>query len=116
MWYRYNNRIQLIAQDGTYINQWTQFGRPSGSFFDEHDKIYVADSESDVEQIPGWEMGIRIGDANLGWVHEFVLYAPGDPFVIRGTGAEFVAVDAAGNMYGGEPVPRVLQKYARVRP
>ena len=116
MWYRYNNRIQLFDQDGTYINQWTQFGRPSGIFFDEHDKIYVADFESDVEQNPGWEMGIRIGDANLGWVHEFVLYAPGDPFVIRGTGAEFVAVDAAVNMYGGEPVPRNLQKYARVRP
>ncbi len=26
------------------------------------------------------------------------------------------AVDAAGNMYGGEPVPRNLQKYVRVRP
>ncbi len=113
---RSNNRIQLFDQDGTYINQWTQFGRPSGIFFDTNDRIYVADSESDVEQNPGWEMGIRIGDANMGWVDEFVLYAPGDPYVIRGIGAEFVAVDAAGNMYGGEPVPRNLQKYLRVRP
>lgn len=113
---RSNNRLQLFEQDGTYINQWTQFGRPSGIFFDEYDNIYVADSESDVEQNPGWEMGIRIGDANLGWVDEFVLYAPGDPFVIRGTGAEFVAVDSAGNMFGGEPVPRNLQKYVKVRP
>ena len=113
---RSNNRIQLFDQDGDFINQWTQFGRPSGIFFDEHDRIFVADSESDVEQNPGWEMGIRIGDAHLGWVDEFVLYAPGDPAVIMGNGAEFVAVDGAGNMYGGEPVPRNLQKYVRVRP
>ena len=32
------------------------------------------------------------------------------------TGAEFAAVDAAGNIYGGEPRPRKLQKYVRVRP
>ncbi|MCY3690165.1 MAG: peptidyl-alpha-hydroxyglycine alpha-amidating lyase family protein [Gammaproteobacteria bacterium] len=113
---RSNNRLQLFDQDGNFISQWTQFGRPSGIFFDEHDRIYVADSESDIEQNPGWEMGIRIGDAELGWVDEFVLYAPGDPHVILGNGAEFVAVDAAGNMYGGEPIPRNLQKYIRVRP
>ena len=113
---RSNNRVQIFDQDGNFISQWTQFGRPSGIFFDEHDRIYVADSESDIEQNPGWEMGIRIGDAELGWVDEFVLYAPGDPHVIIGNGAEFVAVDAAGNMYGGEPIPRNLQKYIRVRP
>ena len=113
---RSNNRIQLFDQDGNFINQWTQYGRPSGIFFDAHDRIYVADSESDDLQNPGWEMGIRIGDANLGWVHEFVLYPPGDPRDPAGNGAEFVAVDAAGNMYGGEPRPRTLQKYIRVRP
>ncbi len=113
---RSNNRLQLFDQDGNFISQWTQFGRPSGIFFDEHDRIYVADSESDIEQNPGWEMGIRIGDAELGWVDEFVLYAPGDPHIVIGNGAEFVAVDAAGNMYGGEPIPRNLQKYIRVRP
>ena len=113
---RSNNRVQIFDQDGNFISQWTQFGRPSGIFFDRHDRIYVADSESDIEQNPGWEMGIRIGDAHLGWVHEFVLFAPGDPRVVLGNGAEFVAVDAAGNMYGGEPIPRNLQKYIRVRP
>jgi len=30
--------------------------------------------------------------------------------------AEFVAVDREGNLYGGEPRPRMLQKYVRVRP
>ena len=38
------------------------------------------------------------------------------PNVIAGNGAEFVAVDSAGNLYAGEPKPRNLQKYVRVRP
>ena len=113
---RSNNRIQIFDQDGTFLAQWTQFGRPSGIFFDEHDRIYVADSESDDVQNPGWEMGIRIGDARTGWVDEFILYQWGDPRSTRGNGAEFVAVDRDGNLYGGEPNPRQLQKYVRVRP
>ena len=113
---RSNNRIQLFDQDGNFINSWTQFGRPSGIFFDQHDNIYVADSESDDLQNPGWEMGIRIGDANLGWVYHFVQLPYGDPRDPAGNGAEFVAVDGTGNMYRGEPRPRKLQKYMRVRP
>jgi DNA-binding beta-propeller fold protein YncE len=113
---RSNNRIQIFDQEGTFIAQWTQFGRPSGITFDKNGRIYVSDSESDDIQNPGWEMGIRIGDAKTGWVDEFILYAWGDPRVRRGNGAEFVAVDRDGNLYGGEPYPRKLQKYVRVRP
>ena len=113
---RSNNRIQIFDQDGEFLAQWTQFGRPSGVFFDENDRIYVADSESDDVQNPGWEMGIRIGDAETGWVSDFILYQWGDPREVAGNGAEFVAVDRHGNMYGGEPRPRRLQKYIRVRP
>ena len=112
---RYNNRIQLFTQDGEFIAIWTQFGRPSGICFDEHDNIYVSDSESDNVQNPGWEMGIRIGDAREGWVESFILLPGGDPRVKRGNGAEFVAVDRFGNVYGGEPFTRNLQKYVRVR-
>ncbi len=43
-------------------------------------------------------------------------YPWGDPRVTSGNGAEFVAVDRDGNMYGGEPSPKRLQKYVRVRP
>ncbi len=71
---RSNNRIQIFDQDGNFLSSWTQFGRPSGIFFDKYDQIYVADSESDDVQNPGWEMGIRIGDARTGWVNAFVLY------------------------------------------
>lgn len=112
---RSNNRLQLFDQEGTFLAQWTQYGRPSGIFFDEHDHIYVADSESDDVQNPGWEMGIRIGDAHLGWVHYFIRLPDGDPRDTAGNGAEFVSVDAAGNLYGGEPRPRKLQRYVRVR-
>jgi len=113
---RFNNRVQLFDQEGKPLATWTQFGRPSGIFFDDKDQIYVADSESDNEQNPGWEMGIRIGDARTGWVTAFILYPSGDPRQTAGNGAEFVAVDRAGNLYGGEPRPRRLQKYVRVRP
>ncbi len=113
---RGNNRIQLFDQEGQFLAQWTQFGRPSGIAFDEHDNIYVADSESDNIQNPGWEMGIRIGDAELGWVHYFIRLPTGDPRDTWTNGAEFVAVDKYGNIFGGEPGPRKLQKYERVRP
>jgi DNA-binding beta-propeller fold protein YncE len=113
---RANNRIQLFDQEGKYLSSWTQFGRPSGIFFDHLGRIIVADSESDDIENPGWDMGIRIGDAATGAVHEFVLYPWGDPRVRAGTGAEFAVVDREGNLYGGEPRPRRLQKYVRVRP
>ena len=113
---RGNNRIQLFDQDGKHQATWTQFGKPSGITFDSSDRIYVADSESDDVQNPGWEMGIRIGEAKTGWVREFILYPWGDPRKTAGDGAEFVAVDKDGNIYGGEPNPKRLQKYVRVKP
>jgi DNA-binding beta-propeller fold protein YncE len=113
---RGNNRIQLFDQEGKSLTTpWTQFGKPSGIAFDSKDRIYVADSESDDVQNPGWEDGIRIGDAKSGWVHEFILFPWGDPRNTAGNGAEFVAVDRDGNIYGGEPAPKRLQKYIRVR-
>lgn len=113
---RGNNRIQIFDQEGKFLAQWTQFGRPSGITFDEKGQIIVPDSESDNLQNPGWEMGIRIGDARSGWVHSFILYPWGDPRVVEGVGAEFAAVDREGNIYGGEPRARRIQKYVRVRP
>lgn len=113
---RSNSRIQIFDQEGKSLAVWTQFGRPSGIFFDSKDQVYVADSESDDVQNPGWEMGIRIGDARTGWVNAFIVYPAGDPRETAGNGAEFVAVDRDGNLYGGEPRPKRLQKYVRVRP
>ena len=60
-------------------------------------------------------MGRRIGVAETGCGTDFGVDQWGDPAVTLGNGAEFLAVDRNGNMYGGEPVPRNLQKYMRVR-
>ena len=114
---RGNNRIQIFDADGKSLSvPWTQFGKPSGIAFDSKDQIYVADSESDDVQNPGWELGIRIGDAKSGWVNAFIPFPWGDPRTTAGNGAEFVAVDRDGNVYGGEPSPKRLQKYVRVKP
>jgi len=61
-------------------------------------------------------MSIRIGDVHTGWVEEFILHPWGDPRSTAWNGAKFVTVDRVGNIYGGEPSPRKLQKYVRVRP
>jgi DNA-binding beta-propeller fold protein YncE len=114
---RFNNRVQLLDQDGKPLAQWLQFGRPSGVFLDNaRGRILVADSESDDVQNPGWDMGIRIGDLKTGAVNEFILFPWADPRDTAGNGAEFVAVDRDGNIYGGEPRPKMLRKYVRVRP
>lgn len=112
---RSNNRLQLFDQEGTFLAIWTQFGCPSGIAFDTQDQIYVADSESDLANNPGWEQGIRIGDARTGWVTAFILDQGGNPNTPTGSGPEFVAVDRHGNVFGGEPRPRVLRKYVKVR-
>jgi sugar lactone lactonase YvrE len=112
---RGNNRIQLFDQEGKHLSTWTQFGTPSGIAFDDHDQIYVADSESDGVNNPGWEQGIRIGDLKTGFVTAFILDPGGNPNTQTGSGAEFVAVDKHGNIFAGEPRPHVLQKYVKVR-
>jgi sugar lactone lactonase YvrE len=112
---RGNNRIQLFDQEGKFLQTWTQFGTPSGIFFDDQDQIYVADSESDQVNNPGWEQGIRIGDARTGWVKYFILDQGGNPNAQTGSGPEFVTVDRHGSVFGGEPRPRQLRKYVKVR-
>ena len=40
---RNNNRIQIFNQEGNFIEEWTQFSRPSGIFIDAKDNIYGAE-------------------------------------------------------------------------
>jgi DNA-binding beta-propeller fold protein YncE len=105
---RGNNRIQFLTQEGKFLASWTQFGRPSGIAIRRY-KIYVADSESNgVAPHPGWLRGIRVGEFPEGKV----LYLIPDPQELKGTSAaEGVAVDEAGNVYGGEVGPRQLVKH-----
>src|SRR6266850_490731 len=107
---RGNYRIQILEQDGRFIAEWKQFGRPSGVYLRDS-LIYVADSESNgVAPNPGWLRGIRVGELKTGKV----LYRIPDPEEMKGTSAaEGVAVDTMGNVFGGEVGPRQLSKHFR---
>jgi sugar lactone lactonase YvrE len=114
---RANNRIQIFDQNGTYLDEWRQFSRPSGVYIDKNDVIYVADSESNKSRKTGeWKRGIRIGSARDGKVTAFI---PDDnPNVDEGplaatSGPEGVAADAQGNIYGAEVGQRGIKKYVR---
>lgn len=110
---RGNSRIQIFDQDGNHLATWTQFGRPSGIYIARDDTIYVADSESDTARNPGWKRGIRIGSAKDGRVTAFIPDPEPDPENIATSGAEGVAADAVGNVYGAEVGPRMLRKYVK---
>ena len=108
---RANSRIQIFDQDGNHIATWTQFGRPSGLFIDDNDILYAADSESNARRNPGWRRGIYIGSVTDGWVTAFIPDPEPDPDNSGTSGAEGVAVDSQGNVYGAEVGPRMLRKY-----
>ena len=76
---------------------------PSGIAFsvNDEDLIYVFDSESDNVDNPGFEQGIRIGDALNGWVKHFILDQGGNPSSRTGSGPEFGTVDKFGNVFAG---------------
>jgi len=90
---RSNNRIQIFDQDGGYLEEWTQFGSPSGIFISDDDMIYVADSGK----------GITVGSAKDGSVTAF----------IPGTEPEGVVADGDGNVYAAEPAGEMLKKFAK---
>ncbi len=110
---RSNNRIQVFDQDGRFLEEWRQFGRPSGIYITADDTIYVADSESWGPDNPGWKKGIRIGSVEDGSVAYFIedIESMTDPH----SGAEGVGVDADGNVYGGVVRRRMLEKHLRRR-
>ena len=112
---RGNSRIQIFTQDGEHIRTWTQFSRPSGVFIDKNDMIYVADSESNDtwSAHPGWKRGIRIGSVKDGFVQYFIPDPQPDQDKADTSGAEGVAADADGNVYGAEVGPKALKKYVR---
>ncbi|MCH2578474.1 MAG: hypothetical protein MK003_09000 [Pseudomonadales bacterium] len=109
---RGNNRIQIFDQDGELLDIWTQFGRPSGIWIDANDTIYVADGMSGEQWNTGWQRGIRIGDVESGYVTEFIP----DYEIPNGSGIEFLASDADGNIYAGQVGRQRFEKYVRVRP
>ena len=124
---RGNNRIQIFDQDGKYVTEWKQFGRPSGIFIDKKDNLYAADSESQPVKTegklaaygfnPGYNRGLRIGSAVDGKVAAFISDPPTDSILDKPrpitSNAEGIAADAQGNIYGAEVGPRDVKKYVK---
>ncbi len=91
---RGNSRIQIFDQEGKFLVEWRQFGRPSGIHITKDDIIYVADSNSSEKINPPFKQGIRVGSVKDGKVTAYIPWAETNTL-------EGVAVDAAGNVYGG---------------
>jgi sugar lactone lactonase YvrE len=107
---RGNNRIQIFDQDGRYLTEWKQFGRPSGVYIDKNDNLYVSDSQSDAKTNPGFGQGIRIGSAKDGRVTGYI------PETKELGALEGVAADDAGNIYGGYTGTRNLRRWVKRAP
>jgi DNA-binding beta-propeller fold protein YncE len=105
---RANNRIQVFNNDGNFVAEWKQFGRPSEVVVDKHGMIYVADSQSTEQNNKGFKQGVRIGNVSDGKVTAFIP-APsadiGNP--------EGLTVDDQGNVYGGYTQERNLRRYVK---
>jgi hypothetical protein len=82
-------------------------------FIDSNDMLYAADSESNARRNGGWKRGIRIGSAKDGFVTAFIPDPEPDQDNSGTSGAEGVAVDAMGNVYGAEVGPKGVKKYIR---
>jgi sugar lactone lactonase YvrE len=107
---RGNNRIQIFDQNGTFLEEWKQFGRPSGVFIDRNDVLYVADHTSDEKTNPGFRKGIHVGSAKDGKVRTFI------PDPNPDGSQEGVAADAKGNIYGSLTGGMALKKYVPAAP
>ena len=104
---RGNSRVQIFDQDGNFLEEWTQFGRPSGIYIDKNDILYVADSSSDDERTTGWKEGIRIGSVKDGKVTTFI--DDPDPDGSQ----EGVVRDAHGIIYGSLSGGMALRRYVK---
>jgi sugar lactone lactonase YvrE len=107
---RKNNRIEIFDQDGKFIDQWKQFGRPSGIFISKDDTLYSTDSQSDEMTNPGVKRGIRIGSAKDGTVKSFIPDPSTNPQIAQ---AEGVTADAKGDIYAAGVSSMALHKFVK---
>ena len=101
---RSNSRIQIFTQDGTFVADWRQFGRPSG-FYISGDRLYAIDADSSPANHPGWKKGIWVGS---------IRKALPDGFVPDEQAGEGVVVTPDGTLLGAVNVaPRGITRYGR---
>jgi hypothetical protein len=105
--------FSTFDQDGRFLDQWKQFGRPSGVFVDANDTIYVADSQSNSRTNPGYTRGIRIGSVKDGKVTALIPFVEPDPEKNNNNGVEGVGADAQGNVYAAEVSTGLFRKYVK---
>ena len=86
---RSNYRIQIFDQNGKYLTEWKQFGRPTGLSISKDDTIYVADDESNSTRNPAAGPGIYVGSARDGSLKAFIPVG----------NTERAVADAQGNIY-----------------
>jgi DNA-binding beta-propeller fold protein YncE len=108
---RGNNRIQIFNQDGKLLDQWKQFGRPSGIYISKNDTLYSVDSQSDEKTNPGVKRGIRIGNAKDGSVKAFI---PDNSTIPQIALAEGVSANAKGDViYAAGVSSMALHKFVK---
>lgn len=95
---RDNYRIQIFDQNGRSIDEWRQFGRPSGINIDANDNLYVASQNTKVN--PDMVRGLYIGSARDGSVKA----------IIPNFNAESIAADRNGAIYSGQRVQEGRQQ------
>jgi len=110
---RSNGRIQLFDQEGTFLEEWTQFGRATGLYIAADDAIYVSDNQSDATRNPGWVRGIRIGNTADGIVSAFIPLPNFDPAISAAVGAHGLTANADGEIFGGEVGATTVRKYVK---
>jgi sugar lactone lactonase YvrE len=90
----------VLNLDGTFVEQFKQYSRPSGIYITDDDTIFVADSESAFDEVrnPGWTPAIRVGNLRTGSV-DYLIDGTVDAYP-EGSNPEGVAVDPEGNVYG----------------
>ncbi len=110
---RVNNRIEIFDQSGKFLDQWTQFGRPSGLAISADDTLYSTDSESGPDTGANenyrFRKGIRIGSAKTGKVTAFI--EDQEPTRPDHSGAEGIGVDSEGNVWGAVVRRKMLEKH-----
>ena len=109
---RQNNRLQVFDQDGKYIAEYKQFGRPVGLDI-EGDTIIVADSESTPQSNPGYTRGRGITIANWKTL-QVTAFIPleGDDGKPGTSGPEDVKM-SGGAVYAGMITQKLFAKYVK---